>query len=79
MLLDAGQVLKRPVLCRHCHEEHLFTLRDITENPRLKCYGCGNTIGIGDGIYDPLIREIRNTLAAIDYIQSAPSFINQRP
>jgi len=61
------------------HEEHLFTLRDITENPRLKCYGCGNTIGIGDGIYDPLIREIRNTLAAIDYIQSAPSFINQRP
>jgi hypothetical protein len=74
MLLDAGQVLKRPVLCRHCHEEHLFTLRDLTENPHLKCYGCGNTIGIGDGIYDPLIREIRNTLAAIDYIPVGPLF-----
>ncbi len=79
MLLDAGQVLKRPVLCRHCHEERLFTLRDITENPQLKCYGCGHSICISDSIYDPLIREIRNTLAAIDSIQSAPSFINQRP
>lgn len=79
MFLDAGQVLKRPVLYRHCHEERLFTLRDITENPQLKCHGCGNSICISDNIYSSLIREIRNTLAAIDSIQAASSFINQRP
>ena len=79
MLLDAGQVIKRPVLCRHCHEERLFTLRDIIQNPQLKCHGCGNRICISDSIYSSLIREIRNTLAAIDSIQAAPSFIKERP
>src|ERR1700730_12714583 len=37
MLLDAGQVLKRPVVCRHCQDERLFTLRAIAENPQLRC------------------------------------------
>jgi hypothetical protein len=31
MGLDAGRVLKRSVLCPHCHEERLFTLRAIVE------------------------------------------------
>jgi hypothetical protein len=75
LILDAGQVLKRPVLCRHCDEERLFSLRDIIESPELKCHGCGHSICISDSIYTSLIREIRNTLAAIDSIQAAPSFI----
>jgi hypothetical protein len=79
MLFDAGQVLKRPVLCRHCHEERLFSLRDIIESPQLQCHGCGNSIRISDSIYRSLIREIIKTLAAIDSIQAAPSFIKQRP
>ena len=33
MGLDAGRVLKRPVLCPHCNEEYLFTLRAIADNP----------------------------------------------
>jgi hypothetical protein len=78
MLLDAGQVLKRPVLCRHCHEERLFSLRDIIESPQLQCRGCGHNICVSDSIYSSLIREIRNTLASIDSIQAASSFIKQR-
>jgi hypothetical protein len=40
MGLDAGTVLKRSVLCTHCNEAYLFTLRAIADNPELRCYGC---------------------------------------
>lgn len=78
MLLDAGQVLKRPVLCRRCHEERLFTLRDIADNPLLKCSGCGSKICVSDSVYEPLLTEVRKSLAAIDAAQLAPSFMGQR-
>ena len=38
MGLDAGTVLKRSVLCTHCNEAYLFTLRAIADNPELRCY-----------------------------------------
>jgi hypothetical protein len=78
MSLDAGRVLKRSVLCLHCHEERLFTLRAIAENPLLKCSGCGGDIVIGDRVYEPLLTDVRNTLAAIDCAQLASSFMGQR-
>jgi hypothetical protein len=37
MYVDAGQVLKRAVLCRQCNEEYLFTLRAIAEQAALRC------------------------------------------
>jgi hypothetical protein len=72
MGLDAGQVLKRLVLCRHCHEERLFTLRAIVDSRPLECSGCGSTIRISDRVYEPLMKEVRNTLSTIDFIQSNP-------
>jgi hypothetical protein len=79
MGLDAGKVLKRSVLCLHCNEDYLFTLRAIADNPKLKCHGCGNSIFLRDSVYHSLVREVRNTLAAIHSAQSAPSFISARP
>jgi hypothetical protein len=79
MLLDAGQVLKRPVVCRHCQDERLFTLRAIAENPQLRCPCCGTSIGIGEPVYEPLVSEVRNLLEAIDCGQLAPSFISRHP
>jgi hypothetical protein len=35
MGLDAGNVLKRSVLCVHCNEDYLFTLWAIADNPEL--------------------------------------------
>jgi hypothetical protein len=32
MGLDTGAVLKRSVLCPHCNEDYLFTLRAIADN-----------------------------------------------
>lgn len=78
MGLDAGQVLKRPVLCPHCGEERLFTLRAIADIPRLKCSGCGSAISTNDATHAPLLREVRDALDAIDWAQLAPSFINGR-
>lgn len=78
MGLDAGQVLKRSVLCPHCHEEHLFTLRAIADCPQLKCPGCGSHICINDDVHAPLLRDVRNALDAIDWAQLAPSFMNRR-
>jgi hypothetical protein len=74
MGLDAGQIFKRPVLCPCCSEERLFTLRAIADSPKLQCQGCGGRIPISDRVYEPLIREVRNTLQAIDSIQSVPLF-----
>ena len=74
MGLDAGQVLKRPVLCPHCSEEWLFTLRAIADNAQLKCGGCGSSICISDSVHEALLKEVRHTLEAIDSIQSAPLF-----
>jgi hypothetical protein len=77
MGLDAGSVLKRSVLCPHCNEDYLFTLRTIADNPELRCYGCAGSIRPRDSVYEPLLSDVRNTLAAID---SAPaSFISARP
>ena len=70
MGLDAGQVLKRAVLCQHCGEESLFRLRAIADGRQLECFGCGRTIRISDRVYEPLIRDVRTTLEAIDSIQS---------
>ena len=74
MGLDAGAVLKRSVLCPHCNEDYLFTLRAIADNPELRCHGCGGTIRLSNRVFEPLLRDVRNTLDEIDY--SAPlSFI----
>ena len=77
MGLDAGAVLKRPVLCPHCNEHYYFTLRAIGDNRELRCYGCGGSICLRDSDYQPLVREVRNTLDAMD--QSPPSFIAAHP
>jgi hypothetical protein len=79
MGLDAGKVLKRSVLCPHCNEDYLFTLRAIAGNPELRCHGCGGSIYLGDRVYEPILREVRNTLEAIHSAQSAPSFISAHP
>jgi hypothetical protein len=77
MGLDAGRVLKRPVLCPHCNEEYLFTLRAIADNPELRCYGCGGTICLRDSIFEQLVSDVRNSLEAI--AAAPPSFISARP
>jgi uncharacterized protein YbaR (Trm112 family) len=79
MGLDAGAVLKRSVLCPHCREEYLFTLRAIADNPELTCHGCGGSICLRDRVYELLLREVRNTLEAIHSAQLAPSFISAHP
>jgi hypothetical protein len=68
MCLDAGQVLKRAVLCRHCNEDYLFTLRAIAEQFELSCPSCGNGIAIRDDAYEPLVSEVRNLLIAMDSV-----------
>jgi len=75
MYLDAGQVLKRAVLCPHCNEDYLFTLRVIAENSELKCPSCGNSICIRDSAYETLVSAVRNTLQAMD---STSTFISPR-
>ena len=74
MGLDAGRVLKRSVLCPHCNEEYLFTLRAIARNSELRCYGCGGSIRLFDRVYEPLLSDVRNTLHEID--SASPSFIS---
>jgi transcription elongation factor Elf1 len=74
MVLDAGRVLKRSVLCPHCNENYLFTLRAIADNPELRCNGCGGSIRLRDSVYEPLLSEVRNMLEAIDSAQLTPSF-----
>ena len=66
MGLDAGRVLKRSVLCPHCNEDYLFTLRAIADNPELKCHGCGGSIHLSNRLYEPLLSDVRNTLDGID-------------
>jgi hypothetical protein len=78
MGLDAGQVLKRPVLCPHCREERLFPLRAIADRPQLKCSGCGSAICINDDVHASLLTEVRNVVDAIDWAQLAPSFMTRR-
>jgi len=58
-------------------EDYLFTLRAIADNPELRCYGCGNSIRLGDSVYEPLVSDVRTTLEAID--SAPPSFISARP
>jgi hypothetical protein len=74
MNLDTGQIFKQPVLCPHCNEERLFTLRAIADSPKLRCPGCGNSIYMSRSIYEPLIREVRKALAAIDSVPSNRRF-----
>ena len=77
MGLDTGTVFKRSALCPHCNEEYLFTLRAIADNPELTCYGCGGSIHLRDSVYEPLVSDVRNSLAAID--SAPPAFISSRP
>jgi hypothetical protein len=77
MFLDTGQVFKRPVSCRHCHEERLFTLRAIADNQQLKCHGCGGRICLSDRVYESLVSDVRNLLEAIDSVPAAPVFNSQ--
>jgi hypothetical protein len=77
MGLDAGSVLKRLVLCPHCNVDYLFTLRVIVDNTELRCPGCGGSICLRDSVYEPLVSDVRNSLAAID--SAPPSFISARP
>ena len=77
MGLDTGTVFKRSVLCPHCNEEYLFTLRAIADNPELRCYGCGGTICLRDRIFEQLVSDVRNSLEAI--AAAPPSFISARP
>jgi hypothetical protein len=72
--LDAGRVLKRSVLCPHCNEDYLFTLRAIADNPELRCYGCGGSIRLCDRVDEPLLRDVENALEEID--TAPPSFIS---
>ncbi len=76
MGLDTGAVFKQSVLCPHCNENYLFTLRAIADNPELKCHGCGGSIRLRDSVYEPLLREVRNTLDTIDSAQLTPTFIS---
>ena len=78
MLLDTGQVFKRPVLCPHCHEERLFTLRAIADHPQLKCHGCGGRSCMSDRLYESLVRDVRHLLEAIDSLCPVPAFNNRR-
>jgi DNA-directed RNA polymerase subunit RPC12/RpoP len=73
MCLDAGAVLKRYVLCPHCRENYLFTLRGIANNPELRCHRCGGRIRLCDRVYEPLVSGVRNTLSEIDFVQSLSS------
>jgi hypothetical protein len=68
MGLDAGRVLKRSVLCPHCNEEYLFTLRTIA-NRELRCHGCGGSVHLSDRVYGPLLSDVGS---ALDEIDSAP-------
>lgn len=77
MGLDTGTVFKRSVLCPHCSEDYLFTLRAIADNSELKCHGCGGSIRIRDSVYESLVSDVRNSLEAID--SAPPSFISARP
>ena len=79
MGLDTGTVYKRSVLCPHCNEDYLFTLRAIADNPELKCHGCRGSIHLRGSVYESLLSEVRNTLEAIDSIQLAPFFISRHP
>jgi len=79
MGLDAGTVLKRSVLCPHCNEEYYFTLRAISDNPELRCHGCGGSICLRDSVYEPLLSDVRTILEAIHSAQSAASFISAHP
>ena len=79
MGLDAGTVLKRPVVCSHCNEEFYFTLRAIFDNPELRCHGCGGSICLRDSVYEPLINNVRTILEAIQSAQSVGSFISTNP
>ena len=76
MGLDTGAVLKRSVLCTHCNEEYLFTLRAIADNQELRCYGCGGSIRLCDRVYEPSVSDVRNSLEAID--SAPPTFISSR-
>ena len=79
MGLDTGAVFKRPVLCPHCNEDYLFTLRAIACKQELRCYGCGGSIRLSDRVYEPLLSDVRNTLDAIDCAQPVPSFFSALP
>jgi hypothetical protein len=81
MRLDTGAVFKRAVLCPHCNEDFLFTLRAIAGNQELRCHGCGGSIRLSDRIYEPLLRDVRNTLDAIDCAEAQPvlSFFSALP
>jgi hypothetical protein len=74
MGLDTGAVFKRPVLCPHCNEDYLFTLRAIASNQELRCPGCGGSIRLSNLVYESLLSDVRNTLDAIDGAQLVPSF-----
>jgi DNA-directed RNA polymerase subunit RPC12/RpoP len=74
MGLDAGRVLKRSVLCSHCNEDYLFTLRTIAGNPELRCPGCGGSIHLSDRAYEPLLSDVGNALDEID--SGPPSFVS---
>jgi transcription elongation factor Elf1 len=71
MGVDTGTIFKRPVLCSHCNEEYLFTLRAIANNPVLKCHGCGGSISLRDYIYEPLLGDVKDTLQSIDSFQKS--------
>jgi DNA-directed RNA polymerase subunit RPC12/RpoP len=77
MYVDPGQVLKRAVLCRHCNEDYLFTLRAIVEQAALRCPPCGNRIAIRDHAYEPLVSDVRNLLIAMDSVPTY--FMSPRP
>jgi hypothetical protein len=69
MSLDTGAIFKWPVLCSHCNEDYLFTLRAIASNPVLRCHGCGSSIFLRDCVYEPLLCDVTNILKEIDSFQ----------
>jgi hypothetical protein len=77
MYLDAGSVLKRYVLCPHCKDNFLFTLRAIACNTELRCHGCDGDIRLSERVYEPLLSDVRNALSQID--STSPTFISAGP
>jgi len=77
MCFDAGTVFKRYVLCPHCKEDYLFTLRAIAYNPELRCHGCGGIIRLYERVYELLLSDVKSALNKIDSTPS--SFVSARP
>jgi hypothetical protein len=63
--VDTSEVFKQLVHCFRCDEASYFTLREIAEDEKLKCYVCGTDINLSDDGYKPLVASVRYTIKSI--------------